>query len=1456
MKKHFAKEKEAHQEWKNQKQGADLLRNSFLDRLADAKAAIGNTSKESIIKCLKSREEIRRSNKRIDWAYGKSSKGGISFAIAPNDAGEWVEVSTQFELEAACMKENEAKFRQANNTPFMTSPLLDDFGYLPVGPNADAVLSGDYQPPADADPYAIRFLRHLKMSPKVLTAEPVSNIITTEQYIDGWKKAKERTACGSTVLNFSHFKAGILRPKIAEFEATMSHIPYSTGYSPRRYRQAIDAELLKKPDQFRIDKLRTIVMYQPDFNATNKLLGKTVMNHIESLDIIASEQYGGRKNKSSIMLALNKVLNFDHIRTMKVIAALCSNDLASCYDRIIHSLTGLILRSKGVPASPIVCMLSTIQNLEHSIRTSFGDSALTYGGDTWLVPLPNMATGNLLEGPLQGVGQGNGAGPMMWAVISTPILEMMREAGFGSFFKASISGEQIRIVGYAFVDDTDLMQSARNPTDNFLDVADYMQQGLTLFEGLMNAAGQCISPEKSLWYLVSFEWKNGNYSYSSIEQAPADVQVKDKQGVMQTLQRLEPHESRRSLGVYSAPDGNSKDQVAILRATAENWSEKIRVGRLPQTEAWLALTTRIMKTIEYPLPACTLTERQCDFIMAPIIQTALNALGICRNLARDVVYGPKKFQGLGLKHPYTTMGIAHIRFIMEHCRADTDLGKNFRINLECLKLEVGVGGSILSNRFQDYCVLATHGIVKHTWQFLAEHKMFLYDNVSDLVLRRERDTFLVDAFRLRGFKGKALRRLNLCRLFLQVSTLSDIVNGFGTHITTASQTGTKDRTRPNYHCYPNQGPVPHQIWEEWRNALSLTFCGGHSSMRLINPLGMWIDEEHAQWKWFYSPGENRIYERRSHDWGAYRFIFTQRHGRHKTFQYSQDVSDAPNDLQRATIIQRNPSRILCTGWSRDKEIPSDTPPTSLSELIDSLPESQRWAFEHFKCDDDGKTIAEAIRLGTAVAVSDGSFKNELGSAALVIEGSDSQHRILAGHLTPGPLSAQSSFRSELSGLYGIVLMVNTICRFYDITEGQVSCACDGEQAITQAFANPQYYHAQTVNSDFDLLSAIHTLLQDSPVKWQHRHVKGHQVEDETSTLDRWAILNNEMDGTAKAVWAFHQDEQPQNIEIEGEYWPLYLSSGKVTGNIDAEIRDYIHGEDLVQRWITKERIPDDAGRLVNWEACGEAIKALGLSRGLWIVKHISGVCGVNAMMKLWKKRSSDACPRCGEIEDAQHVWWCQQPEARLKRAQGFHKLSDWMDKELTAPEISSAITSRLNTVSCQTVPHDFDFLFPGVQAALEDQDFIGWNNFFEGCIASSWTETQQKYYEWIACRKSGRRWTVALIKKLYDIAWDMWEHRNHILHAKENEEVLHNMTLVDSEITFLWRQGYGNLPAREHYLFSGSLEDLLQSSVRNRQTWLATVNSAHAMGDIRREVSNARTAASRQLMHDWLQRDG
>jgi len=37
---------------------------------------------------------------------------------------------------------------------------------------------------------------------------------------------------------------------------------------------------------------------------------------------------------------------------------------------------------------------------------------------------------------------------------------------------------------------------------------------------------------------------------------------------------------------------------------------------------------------------------------------------------------------------------------------------------------------------------------------------------------------------------------------------------------------------------------------------------------------------------------------------------------------------------------------------------------------------------------------------------------------------------------------------------------------------------------------------------------------------------------------------------------------------------------------------------------------------------------------------------------------------------------------------------------------------------------------------------------------------------------------------MWDVAWDLWDQRNHIHHHKENAEVLHNMVKVDSKIQY------------------------------------------------------------------------
>jgi hypothetical protein len=59
--------------------------------------------------------------------------------------------------------------------------------------------------------------------------------------------------------------------------------------------------------------------------------------------------------------------------------------------------------------------------------------------------------------PYSGVGQGNGAGPAVSTVVSTPVLKMMKDEGFRFMYKTSIEVKQLHFMGYSFVDDTDII---------------------------------------------------------------------------------------------------------------------------------------------------------------------------------------------------------------------------------------------------------------------------------------------------------------------------------------------------------------------------------------------------------------------------------------------------------------------------------------------------------------------------------------------------------------------------------------------------------------------------------------------------------------------------------------------------------------------------------------------------------------------------------------------------------------------------------------------------------------------------------------------------------------------------------------------------------------------------------------------------------------------------------------
>jgi hypothetical protein len=274
---------------------------------------------------------------------------------------------------------------------------------------------------------------------------------------------------------------------------------------------------------YNIDKLRAILLYEADFNQNNKLLGREMLALAEQHDAIAIEQFGSRKFLSAVDQSLNKALAFDAWRLSRVPAALCSNDAKGCYDRIVHNVASLCMQRVRVPKEPIISMFGTIQSLQHHVRTAFGDSRRFFSARRGPVPI-------------QGVGQGNGAGPQIWALVSTPIFNMLRSKNLGMKVHTPISHQELLLVGFGFVDDTDLVFS-NEKCQSAKDAAQGLQEAVAAWEGGLRVTGGALEPAKLLWYPIEFGWKSGEPFYKSVRECKVDhILVRNSKGDLLPLQ--------------------------------------------------------------------------------------------------------------------------------------------------------------------------------------------------------------------------------------------------------------------------------------------------------------------------------------------------------------------------------------------------------------------------------------------------------------------------------------------------------------------------------------------------------------------------------------------------------------------------------------------------------------------------------------------------------------------------------------------------------------------------------------------------------------------------------------------------------------------------------------------------------------------------------------------------------
>lgn len=357
-------------------------------------------------------------------------------------------------------------------------------------------------------------------------------------------------------------------------------------------------------------------------------------------------------------------------------------------------------------------------------------------------------------------------------------------------------------------------------------------------------------------------------------------------------------------------------------------------------------------------------------------------------------------------------------------------------------------------------------------------------------------------------------------------------------------------------------------------------------------------------------------------------------------------------------------------------------------------------------------------------------------------------------------------------------------------------------------------------------------------------MKGHQNDHKTyEQLDVLGQMNVRMDAKVKEYWSATVGETASR-ELLGEPWPLFIQGKKVSSSLRDQLREGCLANRALDYWKKKRQFRTTSVESIDWEAFGAALKASPPARQMWVTKMTTGFCATGTMMQRRRERKSAACPRCGSSETVEHVWTCEVDTAKIWE-KALVSLNEWLTENGTHPELRRQIIIGLQKWRSNEANPPSSHI-PWIQTVLTQQNEFGWGAFFEGFMSIEWRQAHEKYLTRTKSFRSSRRWLSSLIRKMWQIAWDLWEHCNGYLHNKEDNLISQE---VNRQLEYEFDKGTKQLRQSTRALFAGGLEVLRKKPLEIRQQWLRRVTVARERDE---EAFLETFQTERQAMSRWL----
>ena len=842
--------------------------------------------------------------------------------------------------------------------------------------------------------------------------------------------------------------------------------------------------------------------------------------------------------------------------------------------------------------------------------------------------------------------------------------------------------------------------------------------------------------------------------------------------------------------------------------------------------AWIYYFSVFLQSVGYGLPICHFSPSQLENIQKPMTPVILSKLGICQNTSCKLCFLSSYYGGLDLRDLYVEQGIGQLQFIIRHLCSPGMVGSLLFTVLGWFQYNAGVSYCIMTNPSPHLPHLEGRWLLSVRDFLRSIHGSLQFTDAQIQPPQRLRDSYLMDIALGAQFSKPALRGINLCRMFFNATTISDITNASGTMLAPGIQYGTLHlyQSKPIGPKVKQPSPDP-RSWSHWRKLLRL-FSSLDGTLYANSCLGHWTVSGptlRRQWPYYFSRSKNLLYRPTQSHFNAHQRV---RHGIY-SFQHLETHDALPTDALPVDCSNRRDG--YCP-----RNIPSAPEDTIIFETcwddyVLALPEWETMLLRrtHLRGHSPHELFHLLSNTPTATLVSDGAADHLQGAAGWVI--AIGSNRVATGTLPVAGFDPRS-YRAEGYGMLGGLLFLHHLCLYCDHlnTIALTNIFCDNlglVKKINKLCSFRLAAASSALHSEYDVLAAIKALLTGFPLPPAIEHVKGHQDD---KIKYRHLPLAAQLNCDANVLATRELSEYPTSIErvpiLPAAKVQLSLGGRTVTRNLPATIRRQ-HGLRLLKTYLHQRfRWRNETIESVRWEAFSSAFRARYKFK-TFNFKFCFKLLPTGKTLFTRTSRYDPRCPACHhEDECNHHLFQCKAVSRRRWQTTCLKAVRTQAESIKTDPKLVHILLAGLRSYfDGNDLPLEEFSKYPDeYHSLIESQEAIGWEHLLRCRFSLLWGDLQQDFMHRAhpSIKFDYDKWYRKLLSPLLTECHSLWLLRNGKRHGTEQQQKrTRRIKQLERDLNNLFKYK-STVLASDRDIFSTPVSDLIALPPSDIEKWI------------------------------------